>query len=375
MPTSTRPFDPLVLVRPDLLALPGYTGVEPVDLIAARLGIPPERIAKLDGNENPFGPSPRALAVLREFTGYHLYPDPDLHRLREGLSAYTGAPVESIVCGCGSDELIQLLCTAFLAPGDRALDLPPTFGMYRFEVGVAGAASVPLPRRDDYGIDLGALADAVDERTKLIFATHPNNPTGNLITEAELDGLLALGVPVVVDEAYIEFAGLARSYVARVAQSPNLIVLRTFSKWAGLAGLRVGYGVMAPALAEVLFRIRQPYGVSVVAEAAAVAALEDRPLLMERVALIVAERERMLALLRDIPFLEPLPGEGNFLLCTVLRGDAVAIRDRLRAHGVFVRHFDHPRLRACLRISVGLPQHTDQLTGALRAIGGELGLA
>jgi histidinol-phosphate aminotransferase len=360
---------PLDLVRPDLLNLPGYVGVEPVDVIAERLGVPPERIAKLDGNENPYGPSPNALLALQTFADYHLYPDPDLLRLRTALAEYTGVARESIVCGAGSDELIQLLCAAFVAPGERTIDLTPTFGMYRFETDLAGGESVQVPRSGDFSIDLAALGDAVDEHTKLIFATHPNNPTGNLLAPAELDGLLAFGLPVVVDEAYIEFAGLERSFVGRVAQTPNLIVMRTFSKWAGLAGLRVGYALMAPELAELLFRMRQPYSVGAAAEAGAVAALADRPLLMERVAAIVAERGRMFERLGRVPFLRPHPSEGNFILCDVLRGDALSIRDRLRGFGVFVRHFDRPGLRNCLRISVGLPRHTDQLIAALEAIG------
>ena len=364
---------PLDLVRPDLLNLPGYVGVEPVDVIAARLGVPPDRIAKLDGNENPYGPSPKTLSALQAFADYHLYPDPDLLRLRAALAEYTGVPRESIVCGAGSDELIQLLCAAFVAPGERTIDLPPTFGMYRFETELAGGVSVQVPRRADNSIDLDALADTIDERTKLIFATHPNNPTGNLLTSAELDALLAHGLPVVVDEAYIEFAGLDRSFAARVAATPNLIVLRTFSKWAGLAGLRVGYALMAPELAELLFRMRQPYSVGVSAEAGAVAALEDRPLLMERVAAIVAERERMFQALARVPWLRPHPSEGNFILCDLLRGEALAIRDRLRGYGVFVRYFDKPGLRNCLRISVGLPWHTDQLIAALQEIGREVG--
>jgi len=374
MATSSTRRDPLAFVRPDLLQLPGYVGVEPVESIAARLRVPSDRIAKLDGNENPYGPSPRALAALRAFDAYHLYPDPDLRRLRERLAEYTGAPPESIVCGNGSDEIIQLLCTALLRPGEKAIDLPPTFGMYRFETEIAGGVSVPVPRRPDFSLDLDAVARAVDERVKLIFVTHPNNPTGNLLGEDELHALLDLGVLVAVDEAYIEFAGLERSFLPWIRQQPRLIVMRTFSKWAGLAGLRLGYAAMAPDLAAVLYRIRQPYGVNVAAEAAALAALDDRAILMARVAAIVAERERMFAALRAIPFLRPYPSHANFILCDVLRGDALALRDELRAEGVFVRHFDKPGLRDRLRISVGLRRHTDQLIDALGKAGARLGL-
>lgn len=363
----------LGLVRPEVLNLPGYVPIEPPDVLAEQLGIPVERIAKLDANENPYGPSPRALAALAAYRDYQIYPDPDARRLRAALGRHLGVGPECIAVGAGSDELIQLFASMFLSPGDQVIDLVPTFGMYAFETDVAGGRTTAIERRPDYSIDVRAVADRVDARTKLIFATSPNNPTANLMSSAELDGLLDLGLPVVLDEAYIEFAGVP-SAVSLVAERPNLIVLRTFSKWGGLAGLRVGYAVMAPELAEVVFRVRQPYGVNVAAEVAAEASLQDAATLDERARLLVAERERLAQALARFPFLRPLPSATNFILCNVLQGNARQIRDRLRSRGVMIRHFDTPLLRDCIRISVGLPRHTDQLLEALTAVAASMGL-
>lgn len=354
-------------VRPELLAMAGYEPIEPVDVLAARLGVPPERIVKLDGNENLYGPSPRARAALAAHDGYNLYPDPDQRRVRAALAEYVGVGPEHIVAGAGSDELIDLIARAFVSPGDRVIDLVPTFGMYAFTTAVCGGEHVPVRRRADYSIDLAAVEAAVDERTRLVFVASPNNPTGNLLGPEELDRLLALGMPVVVDEAYIEFSG--GSVVGQVPSRDNLIVIRTFSKWAGLAGLRAGYGIMPRELAELLMVIKPPYNLNVAAEAAVLASLEDRGLLLGRVRAIVAERERMAGLLASVPFLRSHPSAANFILCDVTRGDARALRDELRRRGVFVRYFDREGLRDKIRISVGLPQHTDALLEALREMG------
>jgi histidinol-phosphate aminotransferase len=373
MAASDGSADWQTLLRPEVQRLPGYEPVEPVELLAERLGIAPERIAKLDGNENPYGPSPRAVEAVATLKHINIYSDPDQRRLRSAIARSLGVTDEYIVAGAGSDELIQMLCAAFLAPGDSIIDLIPTFGMYTFEADVAAARTINVPRRADFSVDVAAVAEAMDERTKLIFATSPNNPTGNLMPREELDGLLDLGVVVAVDEAYIEFAD-AESFVPLIAQHPNLVVLRTFSKWAGLAGLRLGYGVMAPELAEVLFRIKQPYNINIAAEVAGIASLEDAQTLLDRVDLIVEERQRLFAALHAIRYLEPLPSRGNFILCNVREGNARQIRDRLREHGVFIRHFDREYLHDRLRISVGLPQHTAQLIDALVSVGRDLGL-
>ncbi len=266
---------------------------------------------------------------------------------------------------------MDLVLRAFLRPGDAIINCPPTFGMYPFLAGVLGARVINVPRRDgDFALDLPAIR-AIAPEAKLVFVASPNNPTGNLISQADLDALLATGLVVVLDEAYVEFSG--RSFVSRVKEDANLIVLRTFSKWAGLAGLRAGYGVFPPSVAEVIFKIKQPYNLNVAAQAAMLASLEDAAVLRERVSLLVAEREELIRALAAVPYVQPMPSQSNFILCRIAGIDAGDLKAELRRRGIMVRRPDAPSLRDCLRISVGLPEHRRALIDALQEIGGSRG--
>ncbi|MBE9505836.1 MAG: aminotransferase class I/II-fold pyridoxal phosphate-dependent enzyme, partial [Chloroflexi bacterium] len=226
------------LLRPGLAAMRGYDPVEPVDVLERELGT---RMIKLDGNENPYLCSPRVREVLTRFPYYHIYPDPLQRNLRRALSTYTGFPEEMLVCGNGSDDLIDLVLRLFVRSGDEVLNCPPTFGMYPFTVGVCGGILVNVPRGDNFALDLDGLLSAVSAKTRVVFIASPNNPTGGVVSREEVLQLLRAGLVVVVDEAYYEFS--EGSIVDLVPDNPNLIVLRTFSKWAGLAGLRVGYAM------------------------------------------------------------------------------------------------------------------------------------
>jgi histidinol-phosphate aminotransferase len=356
----------LRLVRPDILAMIGYEPIEPSDVVAERLGIPEDKVAKLDGNENPYGPPPRVLEVLGSLETYNRYPDPAQRALRAALSEYTGVGPEYIVAGHGSDEIIDLLLRALLAPGDAVIDCPPTFGMYGFSTRVAGGRVIDVPRTEDFSLDIEGIR-AVAQDAKVISVASPNNPSGNVLTRGELDALLETELLVVVDEAYVEFAG--ESHAKLVPRHENLVVLRTFSKWAGLAGLRAGFGIMPRPLAEVLMHIKPPYTPNVAAEAAMLAALECRDEQMRTVNALVEERERMASALRQLEFLRVYPSEANFLLCRAEGMQGRDLRDRLAERGLFVRYFDTPLLHDCIRISVGLPEHTDRLLEALREIG------
>jgi histidinol-phosphate aminotransferase len=360
------------LIRPDLLDLPGYVPVEPTDILAARLGIPPERILKLDGNENPYGPSPHALEAIASERAYHIYPDPDQRAARDAIADYVGVDASCVVCGLGSDDLIDLLLRAVVSPGDGVMNCPPTFGMYPFTTQIAGGRVVDVPRLESFDLDIDAIVAAARD-AKLMFLASPNNPTGNTLAADGLARILATGILTVVDEAYIEFAGNDRSFVPLVERHENLVVLRTFSKWAGLAGLRAGFGIMHPDLAALLMTIKQPYNLNVAAAVAIVASLEDRALLLERCCKIAGARERMAAALDDVSWIATYPSEANFILCRLDGVDAVEVRDRLASRGIFVRYFDTPALRNHLRISAGLDEHVDTLIGALREIGAELG--
>jgi histidinol-phosphate aminotransferase len=342
-----------------------YVPISTPEVLAARLGLRAEQIVKLDGNENPYGFSPRLARALAEFDSYHRYPDPLQEDTRDLLAAYAGVPAESLMLGAGSDELIDTVMRVYLEPGDEVMDFPPTFGMYSFSAQVCGARVVQVPRDERFEIDLDAAERALTDRTKIIFVASPNNPTGNVPPVETVVRLLDTGRLVVVDEAYAEFSGL--SVMPLVAGSANLVVLRTFSKWAGLAGLRVGYGVFPPEVIRQMWKIKQPYNLNLAAQVAVRESLHDSEELMERVGRMVEERERLRVELSALEFLRVYPSEANFILCDVLEGSAEDAVAFLAARGIIIRYFRKPRLLNSIRISVGLPEHTDMVVAALRA--------
>jgi len=360
-------MDLTALIRPDVAGLQPYQPIYPFEVLAARLGRDPDAIVKLDANENPYGPSPRVRAALANLPYAHIYPDPESRVLRAALAEFTALPAGRLLAGAGADELIDLLMRLFLQPGDAVLDCPPSFGMYAFDAAVAGARLIAVPRRPDLSLDLDAVEAAVHQHgPKLLFVTSPNNPDGGWLPGADLERLLALPLLVVLDEAYVEFAAPQRSRIGWVMERDNLVVLRSFSKWAGLAGLRVGFGAFPAALMPHLWKIKQPYNVSAAASAAAVAALEDRAYREQAVARLIAERERLQQALAAIPYLHPYPSLANFILSRVDGRDARQLKLALEAEGILVRHFDKPGLRDHIRVTVGKPEQTDALIAALR---------
>jgi histidinol-phosphate aminotransferase len=356
--TLRGPLDP----RACIAGLEEYDPPMNPQRLARRLGIPVDEVVKLDANENPYGTSPRLAEALATL-GAHWYPDPDQEAMRAALSDYVGVGPEHLLLGNGADELIDLLMRAYLDPGDELLTFTPTFGMYAFNAQQYAARFVAVERDAAFDVPLEAALAAIGPRTRLIFLTAPNNPTGNQVSEAVVEALLDTGRLLVLDEAYAEFAG--RSLVQWVPRRDNLVILRTFSKWAGLAGLRVGYGVLPPGVARELWKIKPPFNVNVAAELAVQVALEDRALLLGNVGKLVAERERLYHGLAEVPYLRPYPSLGNYLLCDVLGRDALALRTALADRGILVRHYRTPRLASSLRISVGRPRDSERLLAAL----------
>lgn len=356
------------LIRPDIADMAPYTPIVPFDVLSQRLGIPAEDIIKLDANENPYGPSPRVYEALADETYYHIYPDPDSSSLRQALSQYTGVEATHIVAGHGADELIDLIIRLFIAHGDAVINCPPTFGMYRFDTELNGGSIIDVERKEDFSLDTEAVVDfaANNRNTKLVFITSPNNPDGGILDDACLQELLQLPLIVVLDEAYIEFAGGSRA--DWVLEHENLVVLRTFSKWAGLAGLRVGYGIFPHWVLSHLLKIKQPYNVNVAGAAAALASLSDVSRLQENVRKIVVERGRLYAALQAFDFLEPYPSEANFILSRVLGRDAAELKATLAERGILIRYFDTPGLRNHVRISVGTPSQTSVLLKVLSTL-------
>lgn len=365
------------LLRPDIRRMEPYTPIVPFEVLSARLGRRPEEIVKLDANENPYGPSPLVRERLATYPFYHIYPDPQQEQLRAALETYVGVPAAHILAGHGADELIDLICRVFLEPGDVVINAPPTFGMYEFDAVANMGRVVHVWRDASFRVDVAGIRRAVEEvnargegRAKLVFLTSPNNPDGSLLAAEDLEQLLALPVMVVLDEAYIEFAGRP-SFASWVPERENLIVLRSFSKWAGIAGLRLGYGVFPEWLMPHLWRFKQPYNVNVAATVAGLAALEDREYYQRTTAALIAERERLYRELCQFPFLQPYPSHANFVLCRVVGTDAWELKQWLEQQGILVRYFRKPGLENCIRVSAGKPEHTDALLAALHQFAAE----
>jgi histidinol-phosphate aminotransferase len=380
-------------VRPDIAAMNPYTPILPFEVLSQRLNRAPADIVKLDANENPYGPSPKAREALANAAFLNIYPDPDNTFLREALAKFTGMPKERLFPGAGADELIDLVLRATITPGDVVINCPPSFGMYPFSSDVNAAQLIEVPRRADFSLDVPAIEAAIrsNPRAKVLFVCSPNNPDGGVISDDDLRRLLALPLLVVLDEAYVEFSAHrihaaqyavnpmpanekrdeARSLgmVGRIGWTldyPNLAVFRTFSKLAGLAGLRVGYGAFPEWLLPQLWKIKQPYNVNVAATLAAIASLDDIATLQDNLSKLIAERDRLSEALSELGFLRPYPSQSNFILCRVLDRDARQLKLALEQQGILVRYFDKPSLRDCIRISVGKPEHTDALVAALK---------
>ena len=360
-------------IRPHIAAMPAYEPILPFEVLSQELDRPIEQIIKLDANENPYGPVPEVRQALASIEYAHIYPDPQCRRLRQVLANYHGISPENILVGAGADELIDLIMRLVLEPGDGMINCPPTFGMYAFDADLNAAEVITVPRREDFSLDTQALHNAIEQhQPKLFFLANPNNPDGSLIPQKIIKELLNYPMLLVLDEAYVEFAGEDASLLKSVSDYGNLIVLRTFSKWAGLAGLRVGYGVFPISLIEQLWKIKQPYNVSVAAETAAEVSLQNVEKLETNQAKIIAERERLMAALRDIDWLAPYPSQANFILCKVIEHDAGRLKARLEESGILVRYFNKPGLQNCIRISIGKPEHTDALLVALKEVEREL---
>ncbi len=359
-------FDAASLVRAHIRQMPTYEPILPYEVLSRQSGIPVERLVKLDANENPYGLLPEARQALAELRFPHIYPDPESRDLRQALAVYHGVPAENLLAGAGADELIDLLMRLLIEPGDALVNCPPTFGMYAFDGDVNQARLVNVPRRADFSLDLEGIEAAVlRSQARMIFIASPNNPDGSLVPPEAIQRLLALPALLVLDEAYIEFASPGASWLGKVPQFDNLAVLRTFSKWAGLAGLRCGYGAFPSGLMPHLWKIKQPYNVSVAASTAALVSLQHAGQLEATGRRIVAERQRLFGLLQGIPFLQPYPSQSNFVLCRVVGRSARDLKQALARRGILVRYFDKPGLEDHIRISVGKPEHSQVLIEAL----------
>jgi histidinol-phosphate aminotransferase len=353
------------LARPEVLTQPVYEPGKPIEYVARELGLDPAGIIKLASNENPFGPSPRAVAAARRALEQgQLYPDGGCFELRHKLAAARGLEMDQFVVGNGSNEIIEFLGHAFLGPRDHVVMGAPAFVVYKLVTLLFGASAIEVPLRD-WRHDLPALTAAIRPQTKLVYVCTPNNPTGTANSEQELHAFvrsLPEHVIAVIDEAYAEFVENPPDMRPLIREGRKVVCLRTFSKIYGLASLRVGYGYGSPEVCALLNRVRQPFNVNAIAQAAAIAALDDREF-AERCA-----RENRAGLLqleagcRQLG-LEFVPSVANFMLVKV--GDGTRVFEQLQRRGVIVRPVKSYGLPEWVRVTVGTREQNARLLAEL----------
>jgi histidinol-phosphate aminotransferase len=326
-----------------------------------------DEVTKLASNENPFGPSPRAVAAARQaLEGVHAYPDGASLALRDRLAEQHGLARENVVVGNGSDEIILLLALSYLEPGAEAILAAPPYSIHRTAVVASGGTPIGVPLRA-YTHDLEAMAGVVTDRTGLVFIANPHNPTGTFLDAAALRRFVEALPPWVllaVDEAYHEFVDDVLRHTARdlLDDHPNVVTMRTFSKTYGLAGLRAGYALAHPEVVATLDRIRPPFGLNAVAQAAALAALDDHEYVARVVAETRAGRERLLEIARKRG-LEVVPSQANFVVMRA--GDSTSLSEALLRRGVIVRPGENLGLPGWIRVSVGTADEIERFAAAL----------
>ncbi|HKT35132.1 MAG TPA: histidinol-phosphate transaminase [Nitrospira sp.] len=350
-------------VHPDIAALSPYVPGKPIEELQRELGL--TRVVKLASNENALGPSPKAMAVITEGVAtLHRYPDGGAFRLRQAIADRWKVSAEQVILGNGSDEILGLLARTFLSPGDEAVMADQTFVIYKMEVMAAHGKAIVVPLVQ-WRHDLPAMGAAITERTRLLFMCNPNNPTGTMVSAEEVARLLRKvpeHVVVVFDEAYVEYVRRSDfpDSMAYVRQGRNAIVLRTFSKIYGLAGLRIGYGVTTAEIANFLNRVRPPFNANSLAQRAALAALEDDEHVAKSRAVNQAGMEQVANGLRTLGF-APIASETNFVYFDVGR-DGRRVFDALLRLGVIVRHIEG----RMIRVTVG---QSDENRAFLAALG------
>ncbi len=354
---------------PDYIrAISPYQPGKPITELAREMAIPEASIVKLASNENPLGMSPLARdAALGALGSIERYPDGNGFALKQALSARLGVKADQLVLGNGSNDVLELVARAFLAPGHSAVFSRYAFAVYPLAVNAVGARGIEVPARR-YGHDLDAMLAAIRTDTRVVFIANPNNPTGTFLGGDELEAFLTrvpADVLVVLDEAYTEYLNPAQRYdsIAWLARFPNLLVSRTFSKAYGLAGLRVGYGIAHPEVADLMNRVRQPFNVSSVALAAATAALGDEEFLAQSARINERGMAQITEALAELG-LEWIPSAGNFVIFKV--GDSATINAALLRQGVIVRPIGGYGMPEWLRVSIGLPEENNRFIAALR---------
>jgi histidinol-phosphate aminotransferase len=357
-------------LNPALKDVPVYQPGRPIEEVAREMGMPASDIIKLASNENPLGPSPAALAAMQKaITQLHLYPDGNAFYLKDRLAKKLGLPTSNLILGNGSNEIIEFVGHALMAPGVDVVVSQYCFAIYPIVARLFGANPITVPAKN-YGHDLPAMLAAITPKTKVVFVANPNNPTGTIASRAEVLQLVnevPANVLLVMDEAYIEFLDdpVDLLPMIRSGEKPNLLIMRTFSKIFGLAGLRLGYGIAHPDLIAALEKIRQPFNINSIAQAGALAALDDTTH-VQNTRKNNAEGRNLLAEALAQLGLETIPSSANFILARV--GDGLGVFNELQKRGVIVRPLGGYQMPEWIRISVGTRQENDRCLAALKDI-------
>jgi len=354
--------------HPWINSLVAYDPGKPIEETAREQGLDPSDIIKLASNENPLGPSPKAVEAMKEAAeGVHIYPDGGGYKLRGAIAEKFGFSRENVVISNGSNEIIELIGHGFLNPGDEVIAAKHAFVVYKLMATLFGAETVEV---DDPGFvhDLEAMAEAITPRTRMIFIANPNNPTGTMVDQAAIDRFMARvpdHVVVIFDEAYHEFVPGAPDTLGFIREGRNVVVMRTFSKIQGLAGLRIGFGLTTPEIAAVLQKCRQPFNTNSIAQAGAIAGLLDEEHQRKTRELNEVGRayfERSFAEMG----LEYVPSHANFVLVNV--GDGDGVFKAMLKRGVIIRAMSSYKLPEWVRISVGTMPQNERCIATLKEV-------
>lgn len=355
-----------------VLDLVAYQPGKPIEETARELGMNAADIVKLASNENSLGPSPKAVeAMAKAAAGAHIYPDGASFELRSKIADMFGVDFSQTVVGSGSSEIIELLCHAFLHEGIELIAARHSFSMYPIMCKLFGAKYVEVENKEDWSHDLMGMLKAITPQTRLIFITNPTNPVGTMVFQEEMDAFMSQvpeHVVVAFDEAYIDFAEQKPDSLRYVKEGRNVIVMRTFSKAYGLAGIRAGYAVTTPAVADLLNKARTPFNLNLIAQAGALAALDDAEHIAESVAMVNAGKQQYYAAFRRWN-IDYIPSHGNFIL--VRTGKGRDVFNKALSKGVILRQMDGYGLPEYIRITVGTERENTRCLEVLQEILGK----
>jgi len=355
-------------INPTLKDLPTYQPGRPIEEVARELGMPAAQIIKLASNENPLGPSPAALEAMQHVLAHlNLYPDGNSFYLKHKLANKLSVQPEHLILGNGSNEIIEFVGHAFMQPGVDVVVSQYCFAIYPLTAKLFGANVITVPAKK-HGHDLPAMLKAITPQTRVVFVANPNNPTGTVVPKQELmefAGQVPANVLLVMDEAYIEFLSDAADFISEIrrGQKANVLLMRTFSKIFGLAGLRLGYGIGNPELISALEKIRQPFNINAIAQAGALAALDDAEH-MRRTRENNASGLKLYVEAFQKLGLEFIPSAGNFILVRV--GEGQRVFEALQKLGVITRPMGGYQLPEWIRISVGTPEENQRCIESLK---------